>query len=139
MKAGRISVWLLFCLVIVGYYLMWNVPSSIVLPYAATRDAIIFNTFLALVLGSMVLWTSWSYIPVAGSWPRQVLYFLFIVVILGVYNVNRLPAITHKNLLVGVGWDDVPATGLIMGMQTASLLFALLITVVRFRFSVKGK
>ena len=141
MKAWRVFVWLAFVGVIIGYYLLWSkVPSSVILSYTATRDAIIFNTFVALGFGALVLWTAWDHISVAGSWPRQVLYFLFIAIMLGVLNLNRLPAITFADSLMGVGWDDVPATGLIASIQTVSLLFALTITLIRYRFdAVKGK
>jgi len=44
------------------------------------------------------------------------------------------------DLLKGVDWSDVPFTGLVIGIQTSALLFALLIVFIRYRFfAIKGK
>lgn len=131
MSLVRIIEWVLFGLAILFFCLLWGgVAGSATLSYIAVRDATVVNLFFALFLGALILGVGCGYKEKLHT--HEVWWFLYISMVLGIYNLNRLPPMVYGELIKGAAWSDVPLTGLFAALQTLGVLFALLSVLVEY-------
>jgi len=136
-------IWFVVGIASAGYYYLWKDvdPVALVLSYTAVRDGIVVNLFFALGFTALIMFV-WPGCR-NGERPHahQSIWLLFLSMLVGVLNLNRLSALVVGSYLLGRGWDDVPATGFLVAIQTTLLLAAFLVQIAEHLYyhrNVKG-
>lgn len=132
----RVISFLFYGAVCFLYALLWgDVSAESILAYVGIRDAIIFNTFVALILTALLLW-GWKNCNKDEKKPHvhSSSWFLYLTILLGVYNFNRLPAFSSikEGILKSTAWSDVPLTGLLSAFQCWALIFGIVLVAIEF-------